>query len=364
MNAICNSISSTAFELKTISTIEEFEQLQSPWDSLTNQPLRSFTWSIAWWKNFQHLGTLNILVLQADQQIVAIAPFFVDRWAGQSRLRFIGSGKTCTDYADLIVPDLLRATFTESIAKWAIENGICMLELEGVTGDAQQDEFENQLNERFWLYEKELEPTWQLKLNSNWEDFISGSKKSLRRKIRKAEKRLASEQFDARVTSEDLPIDEAFDVLVELHQNRFEDKGEKGAFSDDHFKAFLFEAFTQLSQRNEAEIVVGYADGQAIAAQLYLMGPNGPLLYQAGVRVEAFNHEPGHLLFTYAARKATENGHQIFDFLRGNEPYKPYWGAEPVSLKTVRFVSKKAAPTAVNFGFRALRHLKSKLRKR
>ena len=85
--------------LRSLNSIEEFKAIEADWDNLTRDPLRSFAWHFAWWKNFQHLGQLCIFVFEANGKVVGIAPFYLDRWNGQKRLRFLGSGKTCTDYA-------------------------------------------------------------------------------------------------------------------------------------------------------------------------------------------------------------------------------------------------------------------------
>ncbi len=360
MNAIIEARVSSEPCLKTISTIEQFERLRSDWDRLTSEPLRSFVWHFAWWKNFQHLGQLQIFVYEIEGQVVGIAPFYLDRWNGQKRLRFLGSGKTCTDYAALIVADRWQDRFIEKITALAIES-TAMLELEGVGGDEPHGSFGEHFGNRFWRYNIDLEPTWLLDLPNEWTEFIAGSKKSLKRKIKKAEKRLASDQFEVRSTLEDLPLEEGWNLLVKLHQLRFESKGLPGVFKDDNFKNFLHQAIVGLSQNEQAEIIVAYHEGEPIGAHLILLGPSSARLYQAGIQVAKSKFEPGHLLITFAVRRAIERGHKVFDFLRGNEPYKPYWGAFPNQIQNVRFVSRSAIPTMLNRGFCLLRQIKHKV---
>ena len=47
------------------------------------------------------------------------------------------------------------------------------------------------------------------------------------------------------------------------------------------------------------------------------------------------------------AKKAIDRGDSYLDFLRGNEPYKEYWGADPHEQKKLRMVIKKPLPTAI-----------------
>ncbi|QEG21194.1 GNAT family N-acetyltransferase [Mariniblastus fucicola] len=346
--------------LRTVRSVEEFASLQTRWEQLTCEPLHSFGWHFAWWNNFQHLGQLNLFVLEADDQVVGIAPFFQDRWNGQKRLRFLGSGKTCTDYADLIVADPWREQFTIEIAK-AVASSAAMLEMEGVDGSRPQDAFDKPLGNQFWRYDTELDPTWQLSLPSDWAGFIASSKKSLKRKIKKAVKRLDSTEFEVRSSFADLPFEDAWEHIVALHQSRFESKGEPGAFADDNFRNFLHDAAVALGEKRQAEIIVAFHEEQPIGAHLVLHSPGITQLYLAGILAEKSKLEPGHLLITFAVRRAIEQGCEVFDFLRGDQPYKPYWGAVPNQLNSIRFVSRSTLPTLLNQGFRFLREVKHQL---
>jgi len=345
---------------RCVKTVEEFQQLEKDWIRLTTEPLRSFEWHFAWWSNFQHLGELSIFVYEDDGSIVGIAPFFLDRWNGQKRLRFIGSGKTCTDYAGLIVTEKWRTAFSNAVAVCVTES-VAMLELEGVDGAALPDVLNEPLSSQFWRYETEMDSTWQLDLPSDWAGFLSKSKKSLKRKIKKAEKRLASDEFEIRSSLKDLPLAEAWDHLIRLHQSRFKNKGEAGAFKDEHFESFLQQSVEALAKEGRAEIIVAYHQDEPFGAHLLLHDQQRTLLYLAGILCEKSKLEPGHLLITFAVRQAIENGQVLFDFLRGNQPYKSYWGAVPNRLQTIRFVSRSKIPTILNQGFLVIRRFKHQM---
>ena len=348
---------STRTVLRTVRTIEEFKALEAGWEQLAIEPLHSFAWNFAWWQNFQHLGNLNLFVLEHENQIVGIAPFFQDRWNGQKRLRFLGSGKTCTDYASLIVADQWRDHFSNEIALEVISS-TAMLEMEGVDGASPEDSFDGPLANQFWRYDTELQPTWQLSLAADWDSFKSGSKKSLKRKIKKAEKRLKSDEFTVGSTFDDLDLEEAWETIVRLHQSRFVSKGLPGAFKDEQFKTFLHDAVVKLAEQGRAEIIVAFHEGEAFGAHLVLHSQGTTQLYLAGILAEKSKLEPGHLLITFAVRRAIEQGCNVFDFLRGDQPYKPYWGAVPYQLSSIRFVSRSTLPSVLNQGFRLLRQCK------
>lgn len=233
-----------------------------------------------------------------------------------------------------------------------------MLEMEGVDGTISQDFLDQSLGNRFWRYDTELEPTWQLALPADWESFIAGSKKSLKRKIKKAVKRLSSDDVEIRTTLGDLCFEKAWEHIVRLHQSRLTSKGKPGAFADPNFREFLHNAVAALAAEERAEIIVAYHDGEPFGAHLVLHDSGRTNLYLAGILAEKAKLEPGHLLITFLVRRAIRQGREVFDFLRGDQPYKRYWGAIPNQLQSIRFVSRSAVPTVVNQGFRFLREVK------
>jgi CelD/BcsL family acetyltransferase involved in cellulose biosynthesis len=53
------------------------------------------------------------------------------------------------------------------------------------------------------------------------------------------------------------------------------------------------------------------------------------------------DEEPGRLSTILCLRRAIEEGHQRFDFLRGDEPYKAHWRAEPRTTYDYRVVPNR-----------------------
>ena len=346
--------------IQIIDTTEDFGRIGKQWGELTSEPLQSFEWNFSWWENFGSNDQLRIYCYFDADRLVGIAPFFVDRWLGQSRLRFLGSGDTCTDYTQVIVlPEFRDVFFKEIVADLQSRSSVAMVELEGVRVETQTRALESDLEAAsFWRYDRELEPTWNMELPDTWDEFVAGSKKSLKRKIKKARKRLTSGEITIQTTENDLDFESAFETLVKLHQERFVSKGKPGVFSNSSFYQFLKQATSELVKSGRAEIILALHEGKPIGSHLYLNSERGPQLYQSGFCASSMHLEPGHLLFTFSVNKAIENGCPLFDFLRGSEPYKPFWGAEPQPLAKIRCVSNQIVPSVVNRAYRALRQCK------
>jgi CelD/BcsL family acetyltransferase involved in cellulose biosynthesis len=281
-----NQKSDQQFRLHVIDADAGFVELESCWNRLATSPMRSFSWHYHWWQAFAEKSKLRIYALQHQGETVAIAPLFEDRWLGMSRLRFLGSGKTCTDYPDLIVAPELRGQFEDHLFRLLDSSPVDVIELEGVDDRGPVATFNSRLENSFWHYEKLIDACWFLDLPATWDEFLKNSSGSLRRKIRKAEKRLASNEVVMRSTSDDLDFDNAFDILVSLHQSRFEAKGEPGVFADPSFKEFLRAAVGSLCLEELVEINVSYVVDEPLAAQLYLLSETGPQFYQGGMRTD------------------------------------------------------------------------------
>lgn len=354
--------------LRIVTSEADFSQLRTAWDAIPTAPMQSFAWNFAWWQSFSGSNTLRIYVYEDQGKVIGIAPFYFDRRLGQRALKFLGDGKACSDYAQLIVAAEHRAAFIDQIARDVRKSRfIRMVELDGVldNGAGYQNpdlKIVDQLGTPYWRYDRPVESSWVLDLPTSWDEFVAKSSSHLRRKVRKAARRIDGGEVQVRSTRENLPLESAFTTLVQLHLERIDAKGLKSTFGDPLFVGFVEAAANELIPRQQAEIVVAEFEDKPIAVQFNLFTTRGPQLYQSGASVDAMALEPGYLLFTHSIRRAINEGFCEFDFLRGNESYKAFWGARPVPLTTVRCVSKGLITTAMHKLSLQARRWKTELR--
>ena len=341
---------------EVIRTLEEFKNVKATWSRFDVDPLNSFAWNFSWWNAFQAYGDLHLVKFERAGEVVGLAPLYVDRWFGLSRLRFLATGDTCTDYVDLICHPKHYELCSYSLAEYIRESSFDVVELECPMNDRLPVLLKEHLVGRYNFDHRLAEPTWRLELPATWEQFVASRKKSLRRKINKAIRRIESKEVTILYLS-DLPLESAFNTFRDLHTRRMNSTGKPGVFADKDFSSFLKSAVLKFHENDNCEIVIAMQGDAPIASQLYFVSKDGFQLYQSGYAPEAMKLEPGHLLFTAMVRRAIERGDCCFDFLRGNEPYKEFWGAEPHSQKKLRMVSKRTIPNLtanlVNIG----RHL-------
>ena len=331
---------------EVLKSFEDFQTVKEIWDRFKVDPLNSFSWNLSWWNAFQSHGDLHLIKFERAGETVGLAPLYVDRWLGLNRLRFLATGDACTDYVDLVCHPEHYELCVYSLAEYIRSETFDVVELDCTRDDRLALLLKQHLGQNYSFDHRSVEPTWRLELPESWEQFRTAAKKSLRRKINKAVRRLESKEFSIS-SSPQVPIEEAFETLKRLHTLRFEIKGEPGVFADTQFESFLRSAVLDFARDGKCVIVMGSQEGRAIAAQLYFDSADGFQLYQSGYDPDAMKLEPGHLLFTAMVQKAIARGDSSFDFLRGNEPYKEYWGAKPHAQNKLRMVVKKALPTLI-----------------
>ena len=346
-------------ERVVIGSVEEFEALGECWRQFKVDPMNGFDWNISWWKAFQERGQLQLLALVSQGKTIGIAPLYIDRWFGLRRLRLLASGKTCTDYADLICDPQHYELCALSVAEYIREQKFPVVELECTREDRLTLFMKENLGDLYQADHRDVEPSWILALPETMKAFTTNAKSSLRRKINKANRRLASDEFTIKTSSSgDVDIAVAFEILKDLHTRRWHSLNGPGVFGDEKFGAFLEAAVLKFHQTQQCEIIVLYQGDQPIAAQLYFIASKGYQMYQSGYDPEAMKFEPGHIIFTSMVGRAIEKGETQFDFLRGDEPYKEYWGADALPQTKLRLIAKKPLPRLVAKVIETVRRIK------
>jgi CelD/BcsL family acetyltransferase involved in cellulose biosynthesis len=75
--------------------------------------------------------------------------------------------------------------------------------------------------------------------------------------------------------------------------------------------------------------------GESIAIAYCLQDRIRTALYITGYDPVWKSISPGTLLIAHALEDAANHRSVVFDFLRGDEPYKTLWGAAPTSTSTL-----------------------------
>jgi CelD/BcsL family acetyltransferase involved in cellulose biosynthesis len=185
---------------------------------------------------------------------------------------------------------------------------------------------------------------WRVLFPATWDEYLAKRSKQARNRMRYAHRTwIESDKVVLRSSQRDGDGNRAFDILVDLHQRRWESRGLPGCFSSTPFLEFHRDVWRSFSADGKALIWWLEIDGKPLAADYALLSSDVMFGYQSGIDPEQLEMQPGQLMNLVAMRTALENGYQSYDFLRGDEPYKAHLGAERRPMLTARVIPQNAA---------------------
>ncbi len=343
--------------VRLVTSPTELAALEPGWNQLAGgAPLRSWDWLATWWQYYGQADQpardasrqLYVLAVEDDAgELAGVAPWYLDRTIVRgSVLRPLGDGEVCTDHLSLLCrpedsPRVARAVadaLTSNHTDWD------SLDLEAVDADdGPLAELAAELERRECVTSRRpAEACWIVDLPESWEAYLAGVSKSHRKQLRRAERRvLESDRVRwHRVQTAD-ELDEAWDVLVDLHQRRRQSLGEPGCFASRAFRDFHREVAGRLRARGALRMSWLELDGAPAAAEYHLAGPDTTYAYQGGVDPDRLDEEPGRLSTILCLRAALDEGHRRLDFMRGDEPYKAHWRATPRPTMRLRVLPNR-----------------------
>ena len=299
-------------------------------------PFQSPAWVEAWWR---HLGSpasggerVDVTARDDGGRLVAALPCFVWTEGGERRLVPLGAGNS--DYCDALVDPVAPHAPARLWAALEAERWDALWWPDLRDGSALRGPLPAN-----WRVEEEPHETCPVLTIPPDGDVLGALSRSRRRKIVHDRNRAeALGGVETRLVDAS-GIDAGLDALFALHAARWQAAGEAGVLAEPRVQAFLREAahglagadLLRLVEVRHAEAVVavllGFCDGRH--GYSYINGT-------AFVPGQSF----GTLAFGRLIEAAAAEGATAFHFLRGEEPYKYGWGAEPTA--TVRRVIRRA----------------------
>ncbi len=344
-----------------LASVAELSPLATVWNQLAQDaPFLRWEWLEPWWRHYgvrraEAKGDCELatLLVQDDAgRTLGIAPWCLTSTATQGRvLQFLGSGEVCSDYQTLLCQPGSEAPVAAALADWLAGPAGANLAwdtllLSGVAADdvAIQTLVAEMARRGCTAQQRPGLNCWRLPLPATWAEYEAQLSKSHRKQVRRLLKRWSDGQRVRvhRVEHVD-ELPRATAILQHLHQRRQQAKGEAGCFSSPEFTAFHREAMLKLLRSGKLWLQWLELDGKPVAVD-YAIACGGVLYcYQGGLDPDAIDEEPGRLCTLALMQRALEEGCQAVDFLRGDEPYKAHFRAQPVACLEHRVVANRTA---------------------
>jgi CelD/BcsL family acetyltransferase involved in cellulose biosynthesis len=319
-----------------------FTTLRHEWRELLessdcNNPFLTWEWLSAWWTHFGSADGLRLIVVRADQKLIAIAPLHLVAtslpWF--SRLEFLGTGVAGSDYLDVIVRRGSDAAAAAAIAGYLAGQQLAV-RLTHLPPASISVRLAERLADAGWTTSFTADGTCPIVAlaGHTFDSFLNTLGASHRANIRR---RLRAIERDFDVRFERVTRHEnrraALDRLAAFHERRYAERGGSTAFSTDTARAFHDDATRRGLERGWLRMYVLKLD-ERIAAVMYGFNDGGRFyFYQHGYDDAYASHSVGLVLMALTIRAAIDEGAGEFDMLWGTEPYKSLWARSALVLQ-------------------------------
>ncbi len=379
-------------EVVRLRALDEVAGLPETWDLLAaGVPFRSWEWNRTWWRHYRDDGQLYVLCVRDGSQVVAVAPWYVSRHPARGRVvRCLASGEVCTDYQTVLCLPGREPEATAAIADWLMaaaghgtwprlsetrarvserlahvtrsrDDGWDLLDFSGIEAadGPMRLLLEALAARRCQIHRENGLNCWRLELPRTWEEYLGRLSKSHRGQVtRRVRKYFDSGQAVWRTVTSPDQLPAAFDMLVELHRRRWEHVGQGGLFDSPRYAAFHREIAGLFLPTGQLRLHWLTLDGRPAAVEYHFAGGGVSYLYQGGMEPELLPDNPGNLAHIAAIRGAMADGFGAMDFLRGDEPYKKHFRAEPQACWDLRVVPPRVSSRLRNGAWQAGRRMK------
>ncbi len=340
-----------------IDSKEDFDNLESKWNRLSEQTngsiFQTFDWNRTWWKYFGDYGKLQIFVLYDEDEVVGIAPLFIDKYSlfglfSFTWLRMIGSNVRKTqegtlmgtnaysDYLQFVILDEYEASFYEHLMGFIKnETFFDALILEEIPEKSSTLAIlENDFSSLGFNVEIKNESKTSLIVprGKGWEGYLKNLTTKERRNVRKSLRNIdGSSNDEVRVMKLDNNHDD-FDLylkhFVELHTDQWNRDGFPGTFLQKSMKNFFLETCGKLIEKKFIRIYTilptdSTGIENSVAMAIVISYKNRLYLQHGGMDMSSplLSIGPGMLLNATLIKEAIKED-LTFDFLRGEEKYK------------------------------------------
>ena len=317
------------------------DELAPEWEELFEAdpvatPFVSPGWGLAW---MRHLGSGAepwLVTVRDEERLVGLAPLALDRGRWKRALRTIG--KEPGDYWDVIaVPDhreaVTRAVAAE-LARRRKDDWDCLL-LAGQPGDSITPALGGERSLR--VRPRAMTPCPRVTLPDDFDEYLRRLPTKSRTNVRKSLRRLDEGEIRLREVTDPAALDGAVARWHELHIKRWAglSKPIDPAHVEPRFREFMLDAMRALVPRRLAAVSEFLVEEEVVGVYLSVLDEQSFYWYLGGFEPSRAKLGLGKVAIAQAIRWSVETDRRYFDFTRGGESFKYFYGAVDRHCPTV-----------------------------
>jgi CelD/BcsL family acetyltransferase involved in cellulose biosynthesis len=314
--------------IEEITTAEGLEALAPAWRDLwlrapAATPFQSAAWLLPWWRQVGG-GELRVLAARAGDRLVGLLPMYRQPATLGGKLLPLG----------IAISDYLDGLFEEGIALVAAE---AMLQRLAERDDWGRGEL-HPLRAGSPLLEARappscsdqilaFEPCIVLPIAPGAQELREVVPTRIAGKLRYFGRRAEEAGRISFETATAATLPEALEALFSLHAARWRRLEHPGVLADPAIREFHRAAAPLLLSAGLLRLHALRLDERIVAVVYALFAKGRAYSYLSGFDPELGAISPGTLTIGHAIRHAMSEGAREFDFLRGRERFKYFWGA-------------------------------------
>ena len=328
-------------KLQAYNRPDVFTELESEWNDLVrrstgNRIFSTWEWQSVWWDVYQP-GELWVIACRDDiGQLVGLAPWFIG--IGEDGRRFVSTigCKEVTDYLDLIVDQNHTDVVLNSLAQFLVDNHslydcieLCNIPDRSISCSSLPRYLE-QYGFSITIEPEDVCPI--IYLPDNWTTYLEMLDKKQRHEIRRKLRRAQGVNTDVSwyMVGPEHNFEEEMSHFLDMMAAS---SSEKARFLSDPLNMKFFKSITPvLLNKGWLQLNFLMINGERAATYLNFDYNKHVLVYNSGLRTEYSSFSAGIVLLAFTIQRAIETGHEVFDFLQGNEVYKYHLGGKDTAV--------------------------------
>lgn len=319
------------------ATEEEFRSLSADWNRLlaasaADNLFLTWEWIHTWWEHFNSGNKLSILLAWNDQELVGIAPFYLQTAkipGGPKVLKFCSSADLYPDYMDFIAEKMQEAAVLESFARYLLEHGKDwdVIQFDHVLENSLAMKFKEYFERQYAVTRIRTSLCPYVTIDDSFEDYIKDRLCANKRyNIPRKAKVLFDEKkarFETVADAQSVPG--AVKEYFELHLKRSRAKGMKSSLDSETVRRFHMDYAQKAAHGHLLRMYFIRAAGKPVGAAYGFHYRDKLYYYHITFDPDWGKWSPGTVLLKLWLEEARKEGAREFDFLKGDESYKSDW---------------------------------------
>ena len=291
------------------------------WRASTHStPFQSPYWNLAWWRHLKYGGALAVITLRHLGKLVGLAPWRLSNNCGRQVLSFIAAG--VTDCLDMLWLPGYEARSVQIILREIEHQSYCdEYDFDELSADSPL------INAAGFTAHATRGEVCPVLVLPGPDGLNGGISPAAIRRLGYYRRRLARNHKYQVLSANPENINYLLAELLRIHHELWSARGQAGVLCGKDIADFHREAATALLREGVLRMYLLRID-DCSAAVFYGFQWHQRTYYYLGGYAPEFEHlNPGTLVIGHAIDCAIREGSREFNFLRGRESYKYWWGA-------------------------------------